>query len=158
MANNITLPDVVAAELRRAAREALDGLGAAAAPNGPLDRTDRGRRRLRRWCCRHCIRRDQCPKAGPSLGPQAEFPTIKAARAWAEEYGTTADSCVIMDRSGGQLWTLTARDDSITAPIRNRATNERLAILGSKAVSTNPSDRIGVFRLSSGRQNPSQDR
>lgn len=33
-------------------------------------------------------------------GPQAEFPTIRECRAWAEEYGTTADSCVIMDRHG----------------------------------------------------------
>jgi hypothetical protein len=33
-------------------------------------------------------------------GPQAEFTTIRAARAWAEEYSDTADYCVIMDRYG----------------------------------------------------------
>ena len=33
-------------------------------------------------------------------GPRAEFATIREARAWAEEYGTTADRCVITDRHG----------------------------------------------------------
>lgn len=30
-------------------------------------------------------------------GPVVVFPTIRAARAWAESYGTTADSCTIRD-------------------------------------------------------------
>lgn len=33
-------------------------------------------------------------------GPKAEFTTIHAARAWAEEYGTAADSCTIYDARG----------------------------------------------------------
>lgn len=33
-------------------------------------------------------------------GPAAEFPTITAARAWAEEYGTTADRCTITSTQG----------------------------------------------------------
>lgn len=33
-------------------------------------------------------------------GPKAEFDTIKAARAWAESYGTTADSCKIYNAKG----------------------------------------------------------
>jgi len=33
-------------------------------------------------------------------GPVAHFPTIREARAWAEEYGTTADYCVIRDGKG----------------------------------------------------------
>lgn len=32
--------------------------------------------------------------------PTAQFATITAARAWAEEYGTTADRCTITDRKG----------------------------------------------------------
>lgn len=35
-----------------------------------------------------------------SAGPTAEFPTITAARQWAEEYGTTADRCTITDAKG----------------------------------------------------------
>lgn len=31
-------------------------------------------------------------------GPRAEFATITAARKWAEEFGTTADRCVITSR------------------------------------------------------------
>jgi hypothetical protein len=33
-------------------------------------------------------------------GPTAEFRTIREARAWAEEYGTTADYCLIFDLKG----------------------------------------------------------
>lgn len=44
-------------------------------------------------------------------GPQGEFPTIKAARAWAEEYGTTADRCTILDRHGAVV-ALHSRDTS----------------------------------------------
>lgn len=32
--------------------------------------------------------------------PIAQFPTVAAARAWAEEYGTTADYCTITDKKG----------------------------------------------------------
>ena len=35
-----------------------------------------------------------------SRGPVAEFATIKAARRWAEEYGSTADACTIRNRRG----------------------------------------------------------
>ena len=35
-----------------------------------------------------------------SQGPVAKFPTITAAREWAEEYCTTADSCTITDAKG----------------------------------------------------------
>lgn len=35
-----------------------------------------------------------------SRGPTLRTDTITAARAWAEEYGTTADRCVITDRAG----------------------------------------------------------
>lgn len=35
-----------------------------------------------------------------SVGPQAEFSTIREARYWAEEYGTTADWCSIYDPQG----------------------------------------------------------
>ncbi len=35
-----------------------------------------------------------------SLGPSAEFPTIRACRGWAEEYGDTADYCTITDAKG----------------------------------------------------------
>jgi hypothetical protein len=33
-------------------------------------------------------------------GPKAQFRTIRECRQWAEEYGTTADWCVITDRKG----------------------------------------------------------
>lgn len=33
-------------------------------------------------------------------GPTATFQTIRECREWAEEYGTTADSCSIRDRKG----------------------------------------------------------
>ena len=33
-------------------------------------------------------------------GPMAEFNTIREARAWAEEYGNTADYCNICTRGG----------------------------------------------------------
>jgi hypothetical protein len=36
-------------------------------------------------------------------GPVAEFPTIRACRAWAEEYGTTADYCTITDAKGREV-------------------------------------------------------
>lgn len=36
-------------------------------------------------------------------GPRAEFATIREARAWAEEYGTTADRCVIRDAKGREV-------------------------------------------------------
>lgn len=36
-------------------------------------------------------------------GPVAEFPTIRECRAWAEEYGTTADRCSIFDRMGNHV-------------------------------------------------------
>ena len=35
-----------------------------------------------------------------SHGPKAEFKTIREARAWAEEYGATADWCTIYDLKG----------------------------------------------------------
>ena len=35
-----------------------------------------------------------------SRGPTADFQTIKECRDWAEDYGTTADWCVIHDRKG----------------------------------------------------------
>ena len=35
-----------------------------------------------------------------SRGPEAEFPTILAARAFAESFGITADYCNIYDRRG----------------------------------------------------------
>lgn len=35
-----------------------------------------------------------------SHGPTAEFSTIREARAWAEEYGNTADYCTITDKKG----------------------------------------------------------
>ena len=35
-----------------------------------------------------------------SRGPEAEFATMREARAWAEEYGSTADYCIITDKSG----------------------------------------------------------
>ena len=38
-----------------------------------------------------------------SQGPIAKFPTITAAREWAEEYGTTADSCTITDAKGREV-------------------------------------------------------
>lgn len=38
--------------------------------------------------------------ASIARGARAEFDTIRAAREWAEEYGTTADSCTIADRKG----------------------------------------------------------
>lgn len=38
--------------------------------------------------------------SGWAVGPVAEFPTITAARHWAEEYGTTADRCTITTPSG----------------------------------------------------------
>ena len=38
-----------------------------------------------------------------SQGPVAEFPTITAARKWAEEYGTTADCCTITDAKGREV-------------------------------------------------------
>jgi hypothetical protein len=33
-------------------------------------------------------------------GPTATFTTIRECREWAEEYGTTADSCTIRDAGG----------------------------------------------------------
>lgn len=33
-------------------------------------------------------------------GPKAEFATIREARRWAEEYGGTADYCLISDAAG----------------------------------------------------------
>ncbi len=33
-------------------------------------------------------------------GPISGFRTIRAARQWAEEYGTTADACTIRDSKG----------------------------------------------------------
>jgi hypothetical protein len=44
-------------------------------------------------------------------GPVAEFTTITAARRWAEEYGTTADSCTIRDTKGREV-ALHRRDTS----------------------------------------------
>lgn len=38
-----------------------------------------------------------------SQGPVAKFPTITAAREWAEEYGTTADCCIITDAKGREV-------------------------------------------------------
>lgn len=38
-----------------------------------------------------------------SQGPVAEFSTITACRQWAEEYGTTADSCTITDATGREV-------------------------------------------------------
>jgi hypothetical protein len=38
-----------------------------------------------------------------SVGPTAEFPTITACREWAEEYGTTADWCIITDSKGREV-------------------------------------------------------
>jgi hypothetical protein len=35
-----------------------------------------------------------------ATGPVATFPTISAAREWAEAYGTTADRCEITDHKG----------------------------------------------------------
>jgi hypothetical protein len=35
-----------------------------------------------------------------SQGPTGEFDTVRACRAWAEEYGTTADHCKLLDRHG----------------------------------------------------------
>jgi hypothetical protein len=35
-----------------------------------------------------------------SKGPKVEFATIREARAWAEEYGTTADYCLIYNSKG----------------------------------------------------------
>ena len=35
-----------------------------------------------------------------SRGPVAYFNTVTEAREWAESYGTTADDCIITDRSG----------------------------------------------------------
>jgi hypothetical protein len=42
---------------------------------------------------------------GPSWknGPIMEFSTIREARNWAEEYGMTADKCVITNRSGVEV-------------------------------------------------------
>lgn len=39
----------------------------------------------------------------------AEFPTITAARKWAESYGTTADRCIIR-RHRGKVVAIHARD------------------------------------------------
>ena len=36
-------------------------------------------------------------------GPKADHPTITAARRWAEEYGTTADLCIIRNRAGREV-------------------------------------------------------
>ena len=36
-------------------------------------------------------------------GPVQQFPTITAARKWAEEYGTTADWCRISDAKGNLI-------------------------------------------------------
>ena len=33
-------------------------------------------------------------------GPTAEFATIREARSWAEEYGSSADWCTIKDKAG----------------------------------------------------------
>lgn len=38
--------------------------------------------------------------SGWASGPEQDFDTITAARKWAEEYGTTADSCTIKDKAG----------------------------------------------------------
>ena len=38
-----------------------------------------------------------------SRSPVAEFATVTAARKWAEEYGTTADSCIITDATGREV-------------------------------------------------------
>lgn len=38
-----------------------------------------------------------------SVGPVAEFQTITACRRWAEEYGTTADWCIITDSKGREV-------------------------------------------------------
>ena len=35
-----------------------------------------------------------------AMGPVASFATMREARAWAEEYGSTADSCSIYDNRG----------------------------------------------------------
>jgi hypothetical protein len=47
-------------------------------------------------------------------GPAATFSTIRAARAWAESYGTTADGCLIQrvpgPRSLGRTVALHQRD------------------------------------------------
>ncbi|KMO34298.1 hypothetical protein [Methylobacterium aquaticum] len=44
-------------------------------------------------------------------GPQLECGTIREARAWAEEYGTTADRCTITDKTGSVV-AIHARDTS----------------------------------------------
>ena len=36
-------------------------------------------------------------------GPVANFSTITACRRWAEEYGTTADWCIITDARGREV-------------------------------------------------------
>ena len=46
-----------------------------------------------------------------SRGPQAEFSTIRECRAWAEEYGRTADRCSIYDKKG-KLVALHCRDEN----------------------------------------------
>ncbi len=38
-----------------------------------------------------------------AIGPVASFATIRAARHWAEEYGSTADRCIVTDRRRGRI-------------------------------------------------------
>lgn len=45
-----------------------------------------------------------------AVGPTARFPTIRACRDWAEDYGTTADRCEI--ECGGTIVGMHARDTS----------------------------------------------
>lgn len=47
-----------------------------------------------------------------SQGPVAFFDTIREARAWAEEYGTTADICVISNARNGVVVARHLRDTS----------------------------------------------
>lgn len=46
---------------------------------------------------------------GWAQGPEAEFGTIREARAWAETFGTTADYCTISD-AGGRIVASHRRD------------------------------------------------